>query len=79
MLSVDTGASAHSDFIDYLLGFNRGKRHSVVRTGAQTSEYSEAFQAYDEGLIPFTRSNSFKYLRHAHRAILTSSLPTGRG
>jgi hypothetical protein len=33
-----------------------------------------AFQAYDEGSIPFTRSNLFNDLAHGHRAILTSVL-----
>jgi hypothetical protein len=36
--------------------------------------FSKAFQAYDEGSIPFTRSNHFNYLRHGHRVILTSGL-----
>jgi hypothetical protein len=33
-----------------------------------------AFQADDEGSIPFTRSNVFKDLRHSRRSILTSGL-----
>jgi hypothetical protein len=37
--------------------------------------FPSAFQAYDEGSIPFTRSNHFNDLRHDHRAILTKRLP----
>jgi hypothetical protein len=33
-----------------------------------------AFQAYDEGSIPFTRSNLFNDLTHGYRAILTRLL-----
>ena len=36
--------------------------------------FSPAFQADDEGSIPFTRSNSFNDLPDSHRAILTSVL-----
>jgi hypothetical protein len=39
------------------------------------NDFLAAFQAYDEGSIPFTRSNLFKHLRHGHVAILTKVLP----
>src|SRR5262249_60937144 len=35
---------------------------------------SQAFQADDEGSIPFTRSSDFKHLHHGHSDILTSRL-----
>ena len=41
---------------------------------ANSDRGAEAFQAYDEGSIPFTRSNLFNDLAHGHRAILTSVL-----
>jgi hypothetical protein len=39
------------------------------------NDFAPAFQAYDEGSIPFTRSNRFNHLGRGHRAIPTSGLP----
>ena len=39
--------------------------------------FPTAFQADDEGSIPFTRSNVFDDLRHADPAILTSCMAGG--
>jgi hypothetical protein len=46
----------------------------VLLKERERNDLAFTFQAYDEGSIPFTRSNLFKDLCHSHRAILTSGL-----
>ena len=55
-------AAGRSDSADYSFGLKAVKKHPFVRTGIAITQYTNAFQAYDEGSIPFTRSNPFNYL-----------------
>jgi hypothetical protein len=50
--------------------FDAEKCHSLLNYKG----FPTAFQADDEGSIPFTRSNIFKYLCHGHHLVLTSRL-----
>ena len=47
-----------SDRADYSFGFKGVEKRTFVRTGIGIARRPTAFQAYDEGLIPFTRSNA---------------------
>jgi hypothetical protein len=54
---VRAGA-AHSDSADYSFTFKGVEKRNFVRTGIDIVKCPDAFQAYDEGSIPFTRSNT---------------------
>jgi hypothetical protein len=54
--------AAHSDSADNAFRFKGVEKRTFVRTGIGVVQCSNAFQAYDEGSIPFTRSNLFKDL-----------------
>ena len=58
----------YSDSANYLFAIKDAKRAWFVRKGTETNKGSDAFQAYDEGSIPFTRSNPFKPLAAMSRS-----------
>jgi len=46
-----------SDSAEYSFRFNGAERHPFVRMSVENAQWPNAFQAYDEGSLPFTRSN----------------------
>jgi hypothetical protein len=63
---VDTG-----HLLNDVKGDTKGE---LVHQGIEVIVVLVAFQADDEGSIPFTRSNVFNRLRHFSLAVLTSRL-----
>src|SRR5215831_13642066 len=53
---------------------NTGTKRELVHPRIDLVGKLAAFQADDEGSIPFIRSNVFKHLHHGHSDILTSGL-----
>jgi hypothetical protein len=62
------------DKVDFLNDIKGGTKAEHVHQGLETTRYFVAFQADDEGSIPFTRSNDFNGLTHATLAVPTSRL-----
>jgi hypothetical protein len=53
---------SRSDSAKFLLRSNEGRKGASVRISIERTVCASAFQAYDEGSIPFTRSNLLKHL-----------------